>query len=150
MPPHYKNCVYSNPQPTDPTDDCTYDNICASDSNIISYEVDWDNIYSLHNWVEKLDLTCKPGWKIGMLGSAVFIGWFITLLFIPRLSDIYGRKKIFLIGMYGDWALYIAVFFVKSLDFMIFITFCFGLLTSIRCGVGYVYMMELMPKRLQR
>ena len=105
-------------------------------------------MYSLHNWVEKLDLTCQPGWKIGMIGSAVFIGWFVTLLFVPRLSDVYGRKKIYLIGMYVDWILFIAIFFCKSLDGMIIITFVFGLMTTNRCGVGYVYMMELMPKRL--
>ena len=50
MPPRYKDCVYSDPQPLDPVASCTYDNICADNSKIISAEIDWSNIYSLHNW----------------------------------------------------------------------------------------------------
>ena len=95
-----------------------------------------------------MDLECKPGWKLGMLGSAIFIGWVTTLLFVPRLSDKYNRKKIWLIGMFADWLLYIALFLTHSLDLMIVISFCFGLCTTVRCNVGFVYMMELMPKRV--
>jgi len=51
--------------------------------------------------------------------------------------------------MYADWVLFIAMFLCKSLDLMICITLLFGLFTTIRVNVGYVYMMELMPKRLQ-
>mmetsp|Transcript_40669 Transcript_40669/g.53345 ORF Transcript_40669/g.53345 Transcript_40669/m.53345 type:complete len:141 (+) Transcript_40669:476-898(+) len=79
----------------------------------------------------------------------VFIGWVITLAFVPRLSDKYNRKKIFLAGMYIDWLLFIAMFFTTSLDLMIVVTFLFGLATTIRVNVGFVYMMELMPRRLQ-
>lgn len=147
MPPHYKNCVYSEP-PENPKKDCTYENICKDDSVITHYEIDWDNIYSLHNWVQRLDLTCAPGWKIGLLGSMVFVGWVATLSFVPRLSDKYNRKKIFLIGMYGDWLLFIVMFLTKSLDMMIVVMLMFGFMTTIRVNVGYVYMMELMPKRL--
>ena len=59
-----------------------------------NYEL--DNTY--HNWVEKLDLTCRSSSQVGMLGSALFTGWCISLTFIPRLSDLYGRRKIFLIS----------------------------------------------------
>ena len=79
----------------------------------------------------------------------VFIGWVITLPIIPRISDIYSHKKIFIVGMWLDWLLFICLFLCKSLDFMIVVTFCFGLVTTIRVNVGFVYMMELMPKRLQ-
>ena len=88
--PKYVNCVYKDPQPEDLDAACIADNICSGE--VISYDIDWNDIYSLHNWVEKLDLTCCPGWKIGMMGSVIFIGWFITLPWLPRLSDKYGRK----------------------------------------------------------
>lgn len=38
---------------------------------------------SLYNWVEKLGLICRPGWQIGLLGSALFSGWCLTLLWVP-------------------------------------------------------------------
>ena len=84
-----------------------------------------------------------------MLGSVVFIGWVLTLPWVPRLSDMYSRKKIFIIGMVMDWLMFVAMFFAKSINWMIVITFVFGLMTTIRVNVGFVYMMELMPKRKQ-
>ena len=37
MPPQYKDCVYTDPQPEHPVEDCKYDNICKDDSNITDY-----------------------------------------------------------------------------------------------------------------
>ena len=147
MLPKYTDCVFKDPQPKDPEDACNADNICSGE--VISYEVDWDNIYSLHNWVEKLDLTCCPGWKIGLLGSSVFIGWFVTLPWVPRISDMYSRKWVFMSGMVFDWLLFIALFACNDINWMIFITFLFGLATTIRMNVGFVYLMELIPRRNQ-
>ena len=144
------DCVWSDGLPHT-EDDCIAKNICAADSAVSSYSIDWSDKYSLHNWVEpeKLNLICEPGWKIALMGSMVFVGWVITLPIIPRISDLYSRKKIFILGMWLDVALFIAIFLCKSLDLMIAITFMFGLATTIRVNVGFVYMMELMPKRLQ-
>lgn len=149
MLPRYQDCTYTDPQPEDPVSACTAENICLVPSPIIDYSIDWDNIYSIHNWVEKLDLTCTPGWKVGLLGSMVFVGWVITLIWVPRLSDKYGRKTIYMIGMWGDCACFIAMFLVTSIDLMICVTFVFGLCTTIRVNIGFVYIMEMMPKRNQ-
>ena len=145
--PTYHNCMFSDPQPEDPAAACSAENICAVPSPILTYQIDWDNIYSLHNWVEKLDLTCTPGWKIGMLGSAVFVGWVITLLWVPRLSDRYGRKWVFVVGMWTDCVAFVAMFLTHNINVMIAVIFVFGLCTTIRINIGFVYMMELMPKR---
>ena len=37
----------------------------------------------LDNWVEKLGLLCETKERIGMLGSAYFIGILIALPFVP-------------------------------------------------------------------
>ena len=116
---------------------------------MVSYEIDWGNIYSIHNWVEKLDLVCCPDWKVAMMGSMVFFGWVITLPWMPRLSDMYGRKVIFNIGMLTDIVLFIIMFFTTNIDSMIMVTFTFGLVTTIRINIGFVYLMELLPKRNQ-
>ena len=69
--------------------------------------INYDDPKSLYNWVETLDLKCiintlkfigESTEVIGMLGSAFFIGWVISNIFVPRLGDIYGRKFIFLIA----------------------------------------------------
>ena len=96
-----------------------------------------------------MDLTCCPGWKVGMLGSMVFVGWFVTLPWLPRISDMYSRKWVFTAGMIIDWFLFIVMFFTTRIEWMIVVTFVFGLATTIRVNVGFVYMMELMPKRNQ-
>ena len=75
----------------DPLDVCIPENICTNDSRIKSWEVDYTDRDSLHNWFEKLDLMCQPSWKIGAIGSSFFIGWCLTLLWVPRLADIHGR-----------------------------------------------------------
>lgn len=47
---------------------------------------------SYNNWIERYDLHCASGFKIGLIGATPFIGWVITLTFLPRLSDaVFGR-----------------------------------------------------------
>lgn len=68
---------------------CNATYICAHPNT------DWQYNYNcttcLHNWVEKLDLTCEPKSKIGLIGSTLWMGWVTSLLFVPRLADIFGR-----------------------------------------------------------
>ena len=45
----------------------------------------------------KLDLVCEPPEHVGYIGSAYFVGVLISVLTIPRLADVYGRKKPILI-----------------------------------------------------
>ena len=141
-----------DPQPIDPVASCVADksipdNICSG--KVISYEIDWSNPYSLHNWVEKLDLVCSPEWKVGMIGSIYFVGLVFTLIWVPRLSDMYGRKFIFMVGMIADFAMFTCIFFISSLDGMIVVLFVVGMATALRTDVGFVYLMELVPKRNQ-
>ena len=72
-------------------DVCTQTNICEDDPRILSWEIDWNSNKSLHNWHQELDLMCYPRWKIGLPGTIFFIGFAATLLWVPRLGDIYGR-----------------------------------------------------------
>jgi len=49
---------------------------------------------------------CAKPWKVGFIGSAFFLGWVTTILWLPRLSDMYGRKKFFAAGMAANLLLY--------------------------------------------
>ena len=88
---------------------------------------------------------CNP-LETGLLGSAFFIGWCATLLWVPRLADRYGRSKVFKIGMIGDFICYNILMVTTNVNVMLLTIFVFGLLCSIRLNVGYVYMVELMPR----
>ena len=55
------------------------------------YEPNLELEDSFDNWVSKLDLACAPPNKIGFIMSAYFLGWIVTLTFLPRMSDMIGR-----------------------------------------------------------
>ena len=89
-------CTYKN----DPTQEvaCKPEQFC-DDPNVLSWKIDYSNPESLHNWIEKLNLTCGGGKTIGTLGSVLFIGWVITLLILPRIADVFGRMPVWRIGL---------------------------------------------------
>ena len=81
-----------------------------------------------------------------MLGSWFFIGWVCTLLWMPNLADKYGRK-------YPVWASWIVIsicevvmLLTKSIVVMSCMNFIQGAVASLRVNVGYVYLVEMMPK----
>ncbi len=84
-----------------------------------------------------------------MIGASLFFGWCVTLLWLPNIGDRKGRKKVFWIGMVVDLALYIGLLVTTNLFVMIAMWFSFGMLSAIRVNVGYVYHMELLPKKRQ-
>lgn len=53
----------------------------------------------IDNWVEKLDLLCETRQRVGMLGSSFFIGIMSSMLVVPKLTDMYGRKLLFILTM---------------------------------------------------
>lgn len=55
---------------------------------------------SFDNWVGKLDLACASKAKVSLIGSAYFVGWIVTLLFVPRISDKYGRRNLIVFGTF--------------------------------------------------
>lgn len=110
----------------------------------IEYTVNYDSPDSLHNWVEKLSLVCKPGWQIGLLGSALFAGWTSTLLWVPPLAEKYGRRKIFIWGNVARLLLFTALMFSHSYWLTVVSLYLIGTLESIQVSIGYNYCMELM------
>jgi MFS family permease len=54
--------------------------------------VDKDNINSLDNWVETLDLMCVPDSKIEFMSNWYYLGEIVGGVLITRIPDVYGRK----------------------------------------------------------
>ena len=80
-----------------------------------------------------------------MIGSSFFIGWCLSLLWIPRLADVYGRKNLFRIAQVIDFLLFTGMLLTNSLNVAIGIIFSIGFTTSIRLAAGYIYMLEFIP-----
>ena len=78
------------------TFECEREEFCSGKYEVA---VDWTDPKSLINWAsqDSLNLNCVPKEKIGLMGTMVFFGWMVGAIFIPRLSDVYGRKKPFMI-----------------------------------------------------
>ena len=129
---------------------CTQDEICGSDaSNIVSYEGDPSDPKFLYNWQQKLDLTCVENWKIGLIGAQYFLGKITTVLWLPAMGDKYGRRNIFWLSMCINLVLYTLLFLCTNIWFMYAIWFVYGMNGSIMINVGYVFLMETMPRKAQ-
>ena len=98
---------------------------------MISHSIDWDDPSSLHNWVQRLDAICEPRWKLSFTSSAYFLGWSITLLWLPLISDKYGRKPFFVVGCIIDLVMYTGIMLTTNIDVMITLSFIDGLNASL-------------------
>lgn len=78
-----------------------------------------------------------------------FVGWATASLFLPRLADIYGRKKFFLISMTAFCCLYIAIVASKNIDLTIVLFGFLGICSVGRETICYLFLMELTPKKYQ-
>jgi len=67
-----------------------------------------------------------------MIGATFFLGWCVTLLWLPGMADKKGRRKIFWLGMLIDLLLYTGLMITTSYGVMIFLYLCFGMICAIR------------------
>ncbi|CDW73598.1 solute carrier family member 5 [Stylonychia lemnae] len=130
------------------TYECQADKTFCKDQSI-KYKIDWDNDSSLHNWVETLDLTCESSAKIGLIGSIYFVGWAVAAIFLPRLSDLFGRKWVYFYSMLFHGLVYLGLILSHNLNLTIVLMGFFGFCSLGRASVGYLYMQELTPIKQQ-
>ena len=70
----------------------------------------------------------------------------MTLLWVPRLGDKYGRSLFFKFGAFADFFLLLGVVFIKSWVPMMIILTMVGFLASVRTNIGYIYLLEFFSK----
>lgn len=126
-------------------DQCNAQLMCDNPDNPAKIHINWDSTRSLHNWVERLDLTCEPSWKIGLIGSMYLFGWASGCLFIPRLGDVYGRRIPFLISVVLSLGVYIGLILSQNIYLTMVMFFLLGLCTPGKSNIAYVYLLELVP-----
>lgn len=112
--------------------------------------VDGSSTHSFSNWVDQMDLTCETHNNIGLLGTMLFLGWMTSSLVIPRLSDIYGRKKFFLGFHLLQVAALIALLNCTSIHSAMAMLFFLGFASVGRSPIVYIYLLELMTPEYQK
>ena len=79
-----------------------------------------------------------------MFGSLFFFGLVASSLFLPRMSDLYGRKNISISGTMLHVVCSIVMLFSNDLKLSLFMTFFLGFAMGGRVLVGYCWMAEHM------
>jgi MFS family permease len=80
-----------------------------------------------------MDFACVSDTKIGYIGSSFFLGWVITLLILPRIADLYGRKWLFRGGMIVESAAYTGIMLTTDINMLIACIFTVGMASTCRC-----------------
>ena len=124
---------------------CDHDTACMASTYY--FEPDKQAEGYLNNWVEQVNLYCIGTTESGFIGSSFFIGTFSGSFVLPRASDVYGRKPLFLIGLVIYFFVVTAGYFVTNLYMLYFIIFMGGISETGRYYVAYVYAMEMMPEK---
>lgn len=140
MSPQFKCSI----PPSTQVSDCTEADFCGNAH--IDFWIDFDHERSLINWSERIGLICRPGWQVGLLGSAFFAGWVSTLLWVPLFANHFGRLRVFQLSCFMSVILYVVFLFSRSYLLTLASMFLMGATTSGKLGVGYPYLMELLGK----
>ena len=91
-------------------------------------------------------MECSDKRMFSLLGTMIFTGWTVAAFFVPRLSDLYGRKITFLVNMAIQSLAILAMIFAKSFVIMAVALFVVGMCSSARWTVSYVYLMEFLTE----
>lgn len=89
-------------------------------------------------------MECSPKNTFGIFGSLYFAGLVVGSIIFPRMSDIYGRKWISVVGNILHIAACIVILFSHSLELSMAMNFLVGVAVGSRAFVGYVWMSEYM------
>mmetsp|Transcript_33038 Transcript_33038/g.40893 ORF Transcript_33038/g.40893 Transcript_33038/m.40893 type:complete len:97 (+) Transcript_33038:290-580(+) len=92
---------------------------------------------------------CEPFWKATLLGTAFTFSSSLTMLFIPRLGDKYGRRPTFIITRVIDSSLFAIAMLSTDYKVVFAAIFVLGALLPSRLNVGLPYLNEWFPRRHQ-
>ena len=117
-----------------------------------------DDDSSLNNLYLQYDLMCASGFDKTLPASAYFFGATLGALFIPPLSDVYGRRKTFLcccfvsifmfliqlVVPYDNTQKYIGCYYAIGASM-----FINGIASASRKSIGFCYIVELAPNKFR-
>jgi MFS family permease len=77
-----------------------------------------------------------------MVGSTFLIGIVIGCSFVTKMGDTYGRRPIYALGLFINFAIVIVVIFSKIFYVSFVCLFLLGVSITARYYVGYTYNIE--------
>jgi len=131
-------CVYEGemePVSCKPADFCNNPSVTSFEPNMALED-------SYDNWVMRFDLHCAPKSKIGFISSSFFMGWAFTLVWVPRVSDLFGRQKVLIAGTVVNFMAFTVLLTTTSYSLLILCMTTFGMMSTVRVQVGVNYMYE--------
>ena len=124
---------------TDQYETCSRKDICDGENAVREYKLNYSENYTLHNWVEQMDLTCVSNSKIAWLGSIFLIVQSFSYLLTPLLIKAINIKNAWLLLAFVQFVTYLLFIFVKDINLALFITAIYGL-SGARCAFSYTFL----------
>lgn len=123
----------------------------ACDKNAVDhFRIDWEDDYSLHNWMTKMDLICNEPYLIGFIGSISFISLSIGSIVFSKTIDQYGRKSVVMsTGITALFGLLILWLFADTggLNLIYSVVFLTGSVYITRQSVCFLQAVELIESK---
>ena len=94
------------------------------------------------NWIQQYDMLCESKWRIGLIGSVYYAGVMITIIPVPWLADLYGRKWFTMTGFIIDTLSSIGLMLCHDLNTAYVFLFICGLTYGARIIVGTTFLIE--------
>ena len=124
----YFNCEYSH-------------DLCLQNN----YTFIKDKNTSLNNWAYAFDLYCDKEYYSPMISTSYFLGTLLGFLFLGKLPDKYGRKKIYMYLLYITSFCYLNILFPISPIHIIIIFFIGGII-NFGGNINTLIILELIPR----
>ncbi|CDW90772.1 solute carrier family member 5 [Stylonychia lemnae] len=115
----------------------------------VQWRINFEDGESIHNLIEQLNFHCEPDYKLGLFGSFFLLGIVVGCFTLARAGDIYGRRRIFIIGMVSQIIVCTTILFSTSIYFDYVLLFLIGWAITGKQFVGFSYLIELQPVKQQ-
>lgn len=146
--PHHFTCKN---QETGEWNSCTKQDICENGLSREDYQPDTSDSQYIDNWQEQTGMLCESKQRIGFIGASFFIGVVVASTIIPvgYLSDVFGRRWIFIATLFVLVVACIGFIFATSIEQLYAFMFLLGITFPGRMIVGINYAYEFQTKAWQ-
>ena len=132
---------------------CNKEFICENGLSIDNgeYRAETDDYFYIDNWQNQADMLCESKSRIGFIGACFFIGVLCGSTIIPLgfLSDIIGRKWIFVGSIVVLLISCIGFLFADTIEELYIFMFIYGITFPGRLIVGQNYAYEFITPKWQ-
>jgi len=149
--PSSYQCYYDANTSENPSDEgqwqaCTKDDICNKNIPKERYHADPSDPENIDNWVERYGTLCKPKSKQGLFGLYFFFGIISTIIVFPKISDMYGRRVLFIQTMAVTSFVQLGLIISDDLTTAQFLMFLLGTTFAGKCIIGLSFLIEYMTR----